>query len=83
VQTCFTNQAEVGNLFLQFEIPTIDNPIQSKIYRLIQEKISISFDELLNKIDKNPQELLNILLEMELLGYIKSQSGKNYTCSNY
>ncbi|MGL6038110.1 MAG: DNA-processing protein DprA [Soonwooa sp.] len=83
VQTCFTNQAEIGNLFSQVEIPTIDNPIQSEIYRLIQEKISASFDELLDKTDKNPQELLNILLEMELLGYIKSQSGKNYTCSNY
>lgn len=83
VQTCFTNQAEIGNLFQQFEIPVFENPIHSEIYRLIQEKFSISFDELLDKTDKNPQELLNILLEMELLGFIKSHSGKNYTCSTY
>ncbi|WP_300673771.1 DNA-processing protein DprA [Soonwooa sp.] len=83
VQACFTNQMEIGNLFEQFEIPSIDNPIQLEIYHLIQEKISISFDELLDKTDKNSQELLNILLEMELLGYIKSHSGKNYSCSNY
>ncbi|MGX9986712.1 DNA-processing protein DprA [Soonwooa purpurea] len=79
VQNCSPNQSNTTNLFTQIIPMNINNPIHQNIYNFIHDKMSISFDDLLSETQKNPQELLSILLEMELLGYIKSHSGKNYT----
>ena len=66
----------VGKLFETKEIK-LNKEIQP-IYNLIAEQKQISLDDLSQKLEILPFKLLPILLDLELKGYIKALSGKQY-----
>lgn len=49
------------------------------IYKVIEENSPVSLDDISLKIGIPPFKLLPILLDLELLGYIRALSGKQYT----
>ena len=51
---------------------------QKEIYDLLNKNTAISLDEISEKTDLLPYKILPILLELELSGYIKTLSGKQY-----
>lgn len=80
LENCFPIAQNTPNLFDTITYPAIENQEHLYLYQIISSHISISFDKLLTKTSKNPQEILSSLLEMELLGYITSDSARNYSC---
>ena len=71
------NQHEkLGQLFQPKDIQ-LHEPLAS-VYRCIAEKSLISLDDLSLQIGVPPFKILPILLDLELLGYIKALSGKQY-----
>lgn len=49
------------------------------IYKIIEDNSPISLDDISLKVDIPPFKLLPILLDLELLGYIKALSGRQYS----
>lgn len=65
-----------GLLFEKEDIELEEN--LKPIYKIIEEKCPISLDEISLKLDMPSFRLLPILLDLELRGYIKAISGKQY-----
>lgn len=72
-------QEKQGYLFSAKEIE-LDEKLKP-IYKIIEENSPISLDDISLKLDLPTFQLLPILLDLELLGYIKSLSGRQYTIS--
>lgn len=49
------------------------------IYRIIEEQSMISLDDISLKLDLPPFKILPLLLDLEMLGYIKALSGRQYS----
>lgn len=70
---------KTGTLFSFSEAKLQLTEIQSEILKIIQENTSISLDEISSKSLNPSHKILPILLELELSGYIKTLSGRQYT----
>lgn len=51
---------------------------QKIIYNIINDNPGISLDEISEKLEISTQKILSVLLELELLGFVKSLSGRQY-----
>lgn len=71
-------KTKIGTLFPRSEIRLQLADNQKIILDLIFENSGISLDEISNQTNIPSHKLLPILLELELLGYIKSLSGRQY-----
>ena len=65
-----------GQLFVPKEVELEDS--LKPIYQIIEENPLITLDEMSERLEILPFKLLPILLNLELLGYIKALSGKRY-----
>ena len=76
---------ELGDNYPSVKQPQLFEPKEIEVeerlkpaYQLIAENSPISLDDLSLKLEMPPFKLLPILLDLELLGYIKALSGKQY-----
>ena len=76
---------ELGDNYPSVKQPQLFEPKEIEVeerlkpaYQLIAENSPISLDDLSIKLEMPPFKLLPILLDLELLGYIKALSGKQY-----
>lgn len=53
--------------------------IQQKIYDIIHQNTNIHLDDLAEKLELNSFEILPDLLELEILGHIKADSGRHFS----
>ena len=68
-----------GQLFVPKEVELEDS--LKPIYQIIEENPLITLDEMSERLEILPFKLLPILLNLELLGYIRALSGKRYEVS--
>ena len=76
---------ELGDNYPSVKQPQLFEPKEIEVeerlkpaYQFIAENSPISLDDLSLKLEMPPFKLLPILLDLELLGYIKALSGKQY-----
>ncbi|WP_426476690.1 DNA-processing protein DprA [Chryseobacterium sp. CBSDS_008] len=69
---------KIGELFPYSEITVQLSENQHLIYQSIKEHPQISLDDLAQKIDISTYRILPIILELELLGKVKSFSGRQF-----
>lgn len=65
-------------LFPSSEISVQLSENQESIYRIISENPHINLDDLIEKISLSSHKILPIILELELLGKVKSLSGRQF-----
>ena len=70
--------AKMEELFPRSEIKLQLNDIQLSIYDLVRDNPYIVLDDLSLKSDAASHKILGILLELELVGLVKSLSGKKF-----
>lgn len=71
------NQLKQPTLFAPKEVDL--NEEMKPIYQIIEQYSPISLDDISEKLDIPPFKLLPMLLDLELVGYIKALSGRQYT----
>lgn len=69
---------KTGELFPSSETTTQLSENQEQIYRIIVDNPSISLDDLIDKTELSSHKILPVILELELLGKIKSFSGRQF-----
>ena len=72
------NNEKTGSLFPTSETRLQLSDNQKKIFEIIFENPQITLDEMTLKTENTIQKNASILLELELLGLVKSLSGKQY-----
>lgn len=72
-------EPKTGILFPRSEIKLLLSDDQQLVFKILEEHALLSLDELSEKTDLPSQKLLAILLQLELEGYIKTHSGKQYS----
>lgn len=71
-------QEKTAELFPTSEIKKLMSAEQSKIYDMVRENPKINLDELAQKLEQPSFKISSILLELELLGLLKTFSGKQF-----
>ncbi|WET48189.1 DNA-processing protein DprA [Chryseobacterium indologenes] len=75
----FHNPKEkIAELFPHSEITIQFTDSQENIYQFIKQNPQISLDDLAQEIDLSSHKILPIILELELLGKVKSFSGRQF-----
>ena len=69
---------KIEELFPSSEINIQLTENQSLVYEIIIKNPNINLDELIQKMDLSSQKILPIILELELLGRVKSLSGRQF-----
>ncbi len=72
------SKAQIGDLFAPEKTTEVPSNLKP-IFEIIFKNPKISLDEIIIKTDLPSQEVSGVLLELELLGYIKMLSGKQFT----
>lgn len=72
------SKEQVGELFPKLELKKQFTENQALIYEFVSENQPISLDEISEKLETPTCKVSPILLELELLGFIKPLSGKKY-----
>lgn len=76
----FTDPKEkTAELFPNSEIRKMMSESQEKIYNIIQKHSKITLDDLAQKMEQPSYKISSIILELELLGLLKSFSGKQFS----
>lgn len=75
----FHRQMQTGELFPRSEIKLLLNDDQQAVYQILEKHQIISLDELSEQCGMASQKLLAVLLHLELGGYVKTHSGKQYS----
>ncbi|MGP1501311.1 MAG: DNA-processing protein DprA [Bergeyella cardium] len=70
-----------GELFPQKSVKVQLSGMQKTLYDIIESHHKINLDDLAEKSDLQTYEILPILLELEILGHIKSFSGRQFAVS--
>ncbi|WP_299178506.1 DNA-processing protein DprA [uncultured Chryseobacterium sp.] len=73
------NEQKIGDLFSHSETKVQLSGNQELIYITITENPKISLDDLSEKIQLPSHKILPIILELELLGMVKTFSGRQFT----
>ncbi|MDR2206439.1 MAG: DNA-processing protein DprA [Flavobacteriaceae bacterium] len=71
-------ESKVGDLFPKSEIKIQLSENQELIYNVILKNPNISLDEIAEKLETPAYKILPVLLELELLGKLKTFSGKQF-----
>ncbi|AZA87750.1 DNA-protecting protein DprA [Chryseobacterium shandongense] len=71
-------KAKTGELFSCSEIKIQLTEIQHLIFNIIQDNSQISLDEIIEKTRLSSHKILPIILDLELLGKVKSLSGRQF-----
>ncbi|MGD1318771.1 DNA-processing protein DprA [Chryseobacterium sp. 2R14A] len=69
---------KIEELFPSSEIIIQLTENQSLVYEIIMKNPNINLDELIQKMDLSSHKILPIILELELLGRVKSLSGRQF-----
>ena len=78
-QLGFMNELEkTGELFPSSEIKILLPELQQSILNTLDKKIPFSLDEIAQKLEIPTFKILPDLLQLEILGYIKALSGRQY-----
>ena len=72
------NCEKIGELFPMSEIKVLLPDHQQNILNTLDRKIPFSLDELTQKLEMPTYKILPDLLQLEILGYIKALSGRQY-----
>lgn len=75
---CFEESSYVGQLFPTEKLLPPLNEQQKKAYEIIAQNPNINLDDLSEKLELLPFQLLPVLLELEILGCIRSFSGRQF-----
>ncbi|MFY1048245.1 DNA-processing protein DprA [Chryseobacterium sp. GP-SGM7] len=70
---------KVEELFPSSEVSVQLSDNQELIYKIIKENPNINLDDLAQKISLSSHKILPVILELELLGKVKSFSGRQFT----
>jgi DNA processing protein len=70
---------KTAELFPTSEIKKMMTEPQEKIYKIIAEHSKITLDDLAQKLEQPSYKISSIILELELLGLLKSFSGKQFS----
>jgi DNA processing protein len=68
----------MDELFSRSEISIQLTEYQQLIFNLISQHPSISLDEIIEKTDLASHKILPVILDLELLGKVKSLSGRQF-----
>lgn len=71
-------KAKTGELFSCSEIKIQLTEIQHLIFNIIQDNSQISLDQIIEKTRLSSHKILPIILDLELLGKVKSLSGRQF-----
>ncbi|ADQ81989.1 DNA-processing protein DprA [Riemerella anatipestifer] len=71
------NTSKVLELFPSVEVSL--TPVQEPVYDIIKEVNDISLDDLSEKLNQPISKVFPVLLELELLGLIRANSGRRYS----
>ena len=71
-------EGRTGELFPHSEISIQLTENQNEIVKIISENPYISLDDLADKTDLSSHKILPVILELELLGKVKSLSGRQF-----
>ena len=78
-QLGFLNDTEkTGELFPSSEIRVLLPEHQQNIFAILDKKMPYSLDEIAQKLEIPTYKILPDLLQLEILGYIKALSGRQY-----
>jgi DNA processing protein len=72
-------KVKTAELFPTSEIRKMMSEPQEKIYNIIAVHSKITLDDLAQKMEQPSHKISNIILELELLGLLKSFSGKQFS----
>lgn len=70
---------KTAELFPRSEIKKLMTEAQENIYNIIADHSKISLDDLAQKLEQPSYKISSIILELELLGLLKSFSGKQFS----
>ncbi len=71
-------EAKTGDLFPKSEVMVQLTEIQKLILSVISDHPKISLDDMIEKISLSSHKILPVILELELLGKVKSLSGRQF-----
>lgn len=74
----FYGEGRTAELFPVEEQQPVMTPEQTEVYAVIKSQPMIGLDEIAERTSRPAHALLSILLEMEISGYIRSFSGRQY-----
>lgn len=78
-QLGFVNDTQnIGELFPSSEIKVLLSEPQQNIFNTLDKKIPLSLDEIAQKLEIPTYKILPDLLQLEISGYIKALSGRQY-----